>query len=51
MEDGSDVLIFSHSHQDPSSTALYVLELLKVLARVPKLPYTLIENIIENNAF
>ena len=29
------MLIFSHSHQDPSSAVLYVLELLKALARGP----------------
>ena len=35
MEDGSDVLIFAHPHQDPSCAVLYVLELLKALARGP----------------
>ena len=35
MEDGSDMLIFSHSHQDPSSAVLYVLEPLEALARGP----------------
>ena len=35
MEDGSDVLVFAHPHQDPSSAVLYVLELLKALARGP----------------
>ena len=35
MENGSDVLIFAHSHQEPSSAVLDVLELLKALARNP----------------
>ena len=35
MENGSDVLVFVHSHQDPSSTVLDVLELLDALARDP----------------
>ena len=34
-EDGCDMIIFPHSHQDPSSAVLYVLEPLKALARDP----------------
>ena len=34
-EDGCDVVIFSHPHQDPGSAVLDVLEPLKALARDP----------------
>ena len=33
MEDGCDVFILAHSHQDPSSTVLHILEPLDSLAR------------------
>ncbi len=35
MQDGFDVFKFLHSHQDPSSAALDVLELLETLAGNP----------------
>ena len=35
MEHGCDMFIFPHSHQDPSSNVLNVLELLDALARGP----------------
>ena len=35
FEDGVDVFIFAHPHQDPGSAVLYVLELLDALARDP----------------
>ena len=35
FEDGGDVFIFAHPHQDPGSAVLYVLELLDALARDP----------------
>ena len=35
VEYGCDVFIFPHSHQDPSSAVLDVLELLDALARDP----------------
>ena len=35
MEYGCDVIKFSHSHQDPGSTVLDVLQLLNALARDP----------------
>lgn len=34
-QDWGDVLVVPHSHQDPGSTALDVLELLEALARDP----------------
>ena len=33
FQDGGDVVIFAHPHQDPGSAVLYVLELLDALAR------------------
>jgi len=33
LKDGCYVFIFTHSHQDPSSTVLNVLEFLQTLAR------------------
>lgn len=35
FEDGCDVLMFVHSHQDPGSAVLSVLELLNTFARDP----------------
>ena len=35
MEDGGDVLMFVHSHQDPSYRVLDVLEPLQALTRDP----------------
>ena len=35
MKNRCDVVVFSHPHQDPSGTVLYVLELLKAPARSP----------------
>ena len=35
FENGCDVVVLSHSHQDPSSTVLNVLQLLDVLAGDP----------------
>ena len=35
MKDGSDVVIFTYPHQDPSSTVLDVMEPLEALARNP----------------
>ena len=35
MEDWGDVLMFAHSHQDPSCRVLDVLEPLQALARDP----------------
>lgn len=35
MEDGGDVLMFAHSHQDPSCRVLNVLQPLQALARDP----------------
>ena len=35
MENGSDVIVFAHPHQDPSCAVLDVLELLKALAWGP----------------
>ena len=35
FEDGVDVFIFAHPHQDPGSAVVYVLELLDALARDP----------------
>ena len=35
MENGGNVLIFPHSHQDPSSRVLDVLKHLQTLARDP----------------
>ncbi len=34
-KDGSDMIIFAHPHQDPSSTVLNVLQLLEAFARDP----------------
>lgn len=35
VEDGGDVLVFTHPHQDPGSAVLNVLEPLETLARYP----------------
>ncbi len=35
FKDGSDMIIFAHPHQDPSSTVLNVLQLLQAFARDP----------------
>ena len=35
VEDGSDVFILSHSHQDPSSAVLDILQLLQTLVGDP----------------
>lgn len=35
VKDGCDVIMFPHSHQDPSSTVLNILEPLDALARDP----------------
>ena len=35
LENGGDVIIFSHPHQDPSSAVLYVLKPLKAIAWDP----------------
>ena len=35
MEDGGNVLMLAHSHQDPSCRVLYVLKPLQALARDP----------------
>jgi len=35
LKDGCYMFIFTHSHQDPSSTVLYVLEFLQSLVRDP----------------
>ena len=35
VEYGCDVIVFPHSHQDPSGTVLNMLELLDALARGP----------------
>ena len=43
MEYGCDMFIFPHSHQDPSSTALNVLELLDALARDPDEKYVTVD--------
>ena len=35
FQDGGDVVIFAHPHQDPGSAVLYVLEHLDALAKDP----------------